>query len=204
MAFQMSKLASLAKLSKSGGLISNNVKFLSKFAHGLSERTFYTAGKQSANIKVLHPQGVAHKAERWEKVYTTSKSLHTMSGRTVKIALGAVGVTAAVIATLRTSTLHAMNARPDLNLDSDTTDWKEAKSNSSCKPLFKANEKLNMKISLFSGDITKLEIDAIANAAESFIKAPRYVAQKHISTLSQQNSPTHLGEAAVMKNEREA
>lgn len=39
--------------------------------------------------------------------------------------------------------------------------------NSSCKPLYKANDKLNMKISLFTGDITKLEIDAIANAGES-------------------------------------
>lgn len=121
MASQMSKLASLSK----SGLISNNVKFLSKFAHGLTERSFYTAGKQSANIKVLLPHGGVHRAERWEKV---SKSLHTKSGRAVKIALGAVGVTAAVIATLRTSTLHAMNARPDLNLDSDTTDWREAKS----------------------------------------------------------------------------
>lgn len=196
MAFQMSKLASLVTLSKSGGLISNNVKFLSKFAHGLTERSFYTAGKQSANIKVLHPQGVSQKAQKWEKVSTTSKSLHSQSGRAVKIALGAVGVSAAVIATLRTSTLHAMNARPDLYLDSDTTDWREAKNklcsmdtetrrtmyrvgfiplenipiwkssgNSSSKPLYKANEMLNLKISLFRGDITKLEIDAIANAA---------------------------------------
>lgn len=130
MAFQMSKLAYLVTLSKSGGLISNNVKFLCKFSHGLTERAFYTAGKHSANIKVLHPQGVVHKAQRWERVSTTSKSLYSQGGKAVKIALGAVGVSAAVIATLRTSTLHAMNARPDLNLDSETTDWREAKSES--------------------------------------------------------------------------
>jgi len=38
---------------------------------------------------------------------------------------------------------------------------------SSCKPQYQVNEELNKKISLFSGDITKLEIDSIANAGES-------------------------------------
>ncbi|XP_037635652.1 ADP-ribose glycohydrolase MACROD1 isoform X3 [Sebastes umbrosus] len=33
------------------------------------------------------------------------------------------------------------------------------------KPLYQRNEKLDQKISLYSGDITKLEIDAIVNAA---------------------------------------
>lgn len=33
------------------------------------------------------------------------------------------------------------------------------------KPLYKRNEKLDQKISIYSGDITKLEIDAIVNAA---------------------------------------
>lgn len=37
---------------------------------------------------------------------------------------------------------------------------------SSCKPRYKVNEELNKKISLFSGDIRKLEIDAVANAGE--------------------------------------
>ncbi|XP_017330287.1 ADP-ribose glycohydrolase MACROD1 isoform X1 [Ictalurus punctatus] len=35
----------------------------------------------------------------------------------------------------------------------------------SAKPLYKANDDLSQKISLFRGDITKLEIDAVANAA---------------------------------------
>lgn len=38
---------------------------------------------------------------------------------------------------------------------------------SSCKPQYQVNEELNKKISLCSGDITKLEIDSIANAGES-------------------------------------
>ncbi|XP_042626473.1 LOW QUALITY PROTEIN: ADP-ribose glycohydrolase MACROD1-like [Cyprinus carpio] len=42
---------------------------------------------------------------------------------------------------------------------------KSPSGDSSCKPRYKVNEQLNKKISLFSGDITKLEIDAIANAA---------------------------------------
>ncbi|XP_042594760.1 ADP-ribose glycohydrolase MACROD1-like [Cyprinus carpio] len=40
---------------------------------------------------------------------------------------------------------------------------------SSCKPRYKVNEELNKKISLFSGDITKLEIDAVANAVDGAI-----------------------------------
>lgn len=38
----------------------------------------------------------------------------------------------------------------------------------SAKPLYKANDELNQQISLFRGDITKLEIDAIANAGEDY------------------------------------
>ncbi|XP_059378240.1 ADP-ribose glycohydrolase MACROD1-like [Carassius carassius] len=89
-----------------------------------------------------------------------------------------------------------MSARPELNLDSESSDWKEAKKklcsmdkekrremyridliplqkisicspsgDSSCKPRYKVSEELNKKISLFSGDITKLEINAVANTA---------------------------------------
>ncbi|XP_026773426.3 ADP-ribose glycohydrolase MACROD1 isoform X1 [Pangasianodon hypophthalmus] len=42
--------------------------------------------------------------------------------------------------------------------------WKHS-GTASAKPLYKANDELNQKISLFRGDITKLEIDALANAA---------------------------------------
>ncbi|XP_055035016.1 ADP-ribose glycohydrolase MACROD1 isoform X1 [Misgurnus anguillicaudatus] len=199
MAFQISKLATRVSLSKSVGLISRaDNKFsghLSKcnVTHGLTERFFFTGGKQLANIKVLNSQRLVPKV--WEKVCTSSKlPPHRQGGRAV--AIGVLGVSAAVIATLHTGTLHAMSARPDLNLDSDSGDWKDAKNklssmdkearrkmyridfiplenvpvwrstgDSSCKPLYKANEELNMKISLFRGDITKLEIDAIANAA---------------------------------------
>lgn len=38
----------------------------------------------------------------------------------------------------------------------------------SAKPLYKANDELSQKISLFRGDITKLEIDAVANAGENY------------------------------------
>lgn len=201
MAFQMSRIATRVSLSKSVGLISKadnrfsgHLKYLSKCTHGLTERFFYTGGKQFANIKVLHSQRLVPKAKVWEKVCTTSKLPHSQGGRAVVI--GALGVSATVIATLHTGKLYAMSARPDLNLDSDSGDWKDAKKklslmdkearrkmyridfiplenvpvwsstgDSSCKPLYKANEELNMKISLFRGDITKLEIDAIANAA---------------------------------------
>ncbi|XP_016326579.1 O-acetyl-ADP-ribose deacetylase MACROD1-like isoform X2 [Sinocyclocheilus anshuiensis] len=202
MAFQMSKLAARVSLSRSVGFISSagnrcpsHLNFISRLAH----RSFHSlcgAGRGSASIKVLPSPGVLRKADRWEKVSTASKSLHRQSGGAVKprrvtrVVIGAVGVSAAVLASLSTSTLHA------LNLDSESSDWKEAKKklcsmdkekrremyrvdfiplekipvwspsgDPSCKPRYKVNEELNRKISLFSGDITKLEIDAIANAA---------------------------------------
>ncbi|XP_060784057.1 ADP-ribose glycohydrolase MACROD1 [Neoarius graeffei] len=114
--------------------------------------------------------------------------------RSVARLLGAAGVSAAV---LSTSAVCAMAACAPFSLDSDKSDWREAKKKllsmtvkerrevyrttdyisldqvpvwkhsgaASVKPLYKANEELNQKISLFRGDITKLEIDAIANAA---------------------------------------
>lgn len=208
MVFQMSKLAARVSLSKSVGFMSgtenrwpSHLNFISRLAH----RSFHalcSEGRGSASIKALPSRGVLRKAGRWEKVSTASKSLHWQSGGAVKplrsgmVVLGAVGVSAALLASLRTSTLHAMSARPGLNLDSENSDWKEAKNklcsmdkekrremyrvdfiplenipvwspsdDSSCKPQYQVNEELNKKISLFSGDITKLEIDSIANAA---------------------------------------
>ncbi|XP_073676860.1 ADP-ribose glycohydrolase MACROD1 [Garra rufa] len=204
MAFQMSKLAARVSLSKSVGFISSagnrcpsHLNFISRLAH----RSFH-ALRGSASIKVLPSPGVLRKADRWEKVSTASKSLHSQSGGAVKpnratrVIVSAVGVSAAVLACLSTSTLHAMNARPDLNLDSESSDWKEAKKKlcsmdkekrrdmyrvdfiplekipvwspsgvSSHEPRYKVNEELNKKISVFTGDITRLEIDAITNAA---------------------------------------
>ncbi|KAK9963309.1 hypothetical protein ABG768_006505 [Culter alburnus] len=208
MAFQMSKLAARVSLSKSVGFISSaenrwpsHLNFISRLAH----RSFHALCSEGrGSVKLLPSWGVLRKADRWEKVSTASKSLHWQSGGVVKpqratmVVLGAVGVSAALLASLRTSTLHAMSSRPDLNLDSESSDWKEAKNklcsldkekrretyridfiplekipvwspsgDSSCKPQYKVDEELNKKISLFSGDITKLEIDAIANAGES-------------------------------------
>ncbi|XP_047658325.1 ADP-ribose glycohydrolase MACROD1 isoform X2 [Tachysurus fulvidraco] len=113
--------------------------------------------------------------------------------RSVAVLLGAVGVSAVA---LSSSAVCAMAARTPINLDSDKSDWKEAKKEllsmsmkerremyrtdcisldkvpvwkhsgaAPAKSLYKANDELNQKISLFRGDITKLEIDAIANAA---------------------------------------
>ncbi|XP_048032298.1 ADP-ribose glycohydrolase MACROD1 isoform X3 [Megalobrama amblycephala] len=206
MAFQMSKLAARVSLSKSVGFTSSaenrwpsHLNFISRLAH----RSFHALCSEGrGSVKVLPSWGVLRKADRWEKVSTASKSLHWQSGGAVKpqratmVVLGAVGVSAALLASLHTSTLHAMSSRPDLNLDSESSDWKEAKNklcsldkekrretyrvdfiplekipvwspsgDSSCKPQYKVDEELNKKISLFSGDITKLEIDAIANAA---------------------------------------
>ncbi|XDV37456.1 hypothetical protein PO909_007056 [Leuciscus waleckii] len=200
MVFQMSKLAARVSLSKSVGFISStenrwpsHLNFISRLAH----RSFHALCSSEG-------RGVLRKAGRWEKVSSASKSLHWQSGGAVKplrsgmVVLGTVGVSAALLASLRTSTLHAMSARPGLNLDSENSDWKEAKNTlcsmdkekrremyrvdfiplekipvwspsggDSCKPQYQVNEELNKKISLFSGDITKLEIDSIANAGES-------------------------------------
>ncbi|XP_016118346.1 O-acetyl-ADP-ribose deacetylase MACROD1-like [Sinocyclocheilus grahami] len=191
MAFQMSKLAARVWLSKSVGFTSSagnrcptHLGLISRLAH----RSLHA-------LKALPSPGLLRKADRWEKVSTASKSLHRRSGGAVKprritgVVVGAVGVSAAALASLSTS------ARPELNLDSESSDWTEAKKklcsmdnekrretyrvdfiplekipvwspsgDSSCKPRYKFNEELNEKISLFSGDITKLEIDAITNA----------------------------------------
>jgi len=142
MVFQMSRLAARVPLSKSVGFIPgtenrwpSHLNFISRLAH----RFFHALGSEgrgSASIKELPSQGVLRNAGRWEKVSTASKSIHWQSGGAVKplrsrmVVLGAVGVSAALLASLRTSTLHAMSARPGLNLDSENSDWKEAKSES--------------------------------------------------------------------------
>ncbi|XP_026136577.1 ADP-ribose glycohydrolase MACROD1 isoform X1 [Carassius auratus] len=198
MALQMSKLAARVWLSKSAGFTSsagNRCPTHLDLMSRLALRSFHA-------LKARPSPGLLCKADRWEKVSTASKSLHRRSGGAAKarrvtgVVVGAVGVSAAVLASLSTSTLHAMSARPELNLESESSDWTEAKKklcsmdkekrrktyrvdfiplekipvwspsgDSSCKLRYKVNEELNKKISLFSGDITKLEIDAVANAA---------------------------------------
>ncbi|XP_052430568.1 ADP-ribose glycohydrolase MACROD1 isoform X2 [Carassius gibelio] len=202
MALQMSKLAARVWLSKSAGFTSsagNRCPTHLDLMSRLALRSFHA-------LKARPSPGLLCKADRWEKVSTASKSLHRRSGGAAKarrvtwVVVGAVGVSAAVLASLSTSTLHAMSARPELNLDSESSDWTEAKKklcsmdkekrretyrvdfiplekipvwspsgDSSCKPRYKVNEELNKKISLFSGDITKLEIDAVANAVDGAI-----------------------------------
>lgn len=132
MAFQMSKLAARVRLSRSVGFTSSaanrcptHLDVISRLAH----RSFHA-------LKAQPSQGLLRKADRWEKVSTASKSLHRRSGRAVRphlisgVVVGAVGVAAAALASLSTSTLHAMSARPELNLDSESSDWTEAKSES--------------------------------------------------------------------------
>ncbi|XP_072520069.1 ADP-ribose glycohydrolase MACROD1 isoform X2 [Salminus brasiliensis] len=104
------------------------------------------------------------------------------------------GLSAAVVASsIHSSALYAMAAQSELDLEG--ADWKKAKKellsmsleerrkkyrtyisldevpiwshpgDASDETRYKANDELNKKISLFRGDITKLEIDAVANAA---------------------------------------
>ncbi|KAL4696659.1 hypothetical protein H8959_002357 [Pygathrix nigripes] len=84
----------------------------------------------------------------------------------------AVGRTAGV----RTWAPLAMAAKVDL---STSTDWKEAKwvAVKVEEPRYKKDKQLNEKISLFRGDITKLEVDAIVNAGGNRGSAPRIGAE---------------------------
>lgn len=153
-----------------------------------------------AGFKAQSCSGVYRKAGRFDKLSSAAVCVRWPGCAAVKglsVVLGAAGVSAAACAALSTSTstLYAMSARPELNLESDRSDWKQAKtklcsmdkekrrelyrvdfipledvpvwssSGDSCKPRYDVNEELNMKVSLFGGDITKLEIDAVANAA---------------------------------------
>uniref|UniRef100_A0A4W4FSC7 Macro domain-containing protein n=1 Tax=Electrophorus electricus TaxID=8005 RepID=A0A4W4FSC7_ELEEL len=150
------------------------------------------------------------RAARFSATSATSESFEWQGRRALRkgaslrrataVFVGALGVSAAVSATLHSSALCAMASRTALNLDSDNTDWEEAKrlllsmnlqerrgmyrtdyipldqipvwkhpGAASAEPIYKANDELNRKISVFRGDITKLEIDAIANAVDGAI-----------------------------------
>ncbi|XP_043112897.1 ADP-ribose glycohydrolase MACROD1 isoform X2 [Puntigrus tetrazona] len=191
MAFQMSKLAARVWLLGSFGVTSSagnrcptHLGLISRLAH----RSFRA-------LKAPPSPGLLRKADKWEKVSTASKSLHRRSGGAVKLA-GAVGLSAGALASLSTSTsarpelnLHSESSdwteakkklcsmdkekrREMYRIDFIPLEkipvWSPS-GDRSCTPRYKANEELNKKISLFSGDITKLEIDAVANAVDGAI-----------------------------------
>ncbi|XP_076877466.1 ADP-ribose glycohydrolase MACROD1 isoform X2 [Brachyhypopomus gauderio] len=196
-----------------------------QYRPGRSSHAVGRSGEGSVNTTTLNSppssERVINTVRRAETFSTTSKSLASPRHRAVREvgtsarprhravreggtfwrpaagALGALGLAAGVVvASVHSSALCAMASRTLFSLDSDKTDWKEAKKlllsmsvqerrgmyrtdhipldqipvwkpqgAAAVEPIFKPNEELNQKISLFRGDITKLEIDAIANAA---------------------------------------
>ncbi|XP_055368240.1 ADP-ribose glycohydrolase MACROD1 isoform X5 [Betta splendens] len=128
-------------------------------------------------------------------LWRSGRGLGSSSGWLGRVALGAaLGVsTAALVQSVHTGTLAAMALK--VNLSSAEGDWKQTKDFLLSLPVkdrrlyyrtdpvplddipvwtpaggseparCQRNEKLDQKISLYSGDITKLEIDAIVNAA---------------------------------------
>ncbi|KAL2077394.1 hypothetical protein ACEWY4_026898 [Coilia grayii] len=138
-------------------------------------------------------------AERLKKFTAGSKAFHSQSAsssnRTSRsrstVAFSILGVSTGAFAALHTTAMWATSDET-INLNSDRTDWQEAKNfllgasqegrrehyrvdylpldnipvwtPTDVKPLYKPNDALNKKISLFRGDITKLEIDAVVNA----------------------------------------
>ncbi|XP_071783244.1 ADP-ribose glycohydrolase MACROD1 isoform X2 [Centroberyx gerrardi] len=216
MAFQISALFShIRVLPTAGPLSRSRVDFQCvgvKFKHFLSlqlpKRPLHASVGVGRNLPTSLLPGHINTANRVGKFSTTTATLrqsgqgHGSSprgkrGLLGRIALGALGVTAAAVVCLHTGTLVAMAQK--VNLNSAEGDWKEAKdfllslsveerrqhyrtsnyepldnipvwtptpvSNGAEQSRYHRNEKLDRKISLYSGDITKLEIDAIVNAA---------------------------------------
>ncbi|XP_030621934.1 ADP-ribose glycohydrolase MACROD1 [Chanos chanos] len=216
--FQISKSLASSSLSQSKLLYNtssaNKFDFINRQARrafhavlrtreGSTYSRLFSSPPSPIQCKVLN---IAKRLEKFSTTSSTSKQFQWQSRSTSKpqgsfstsvtIGLGVLGFSAAVIATLHSSATHAMAARTDLNLDSDKTDWKEAKNvllsmgqkerramyrtdhlaldqvpvwtqsgSYDGEVLYKSNDKLTQKISLFRGDITKLEIDALVNAA---------------------------------------
>ncbi|XP_029021059.1 ADP-ribose glycohydrolase MACROD1 isoform X3 [Betta splendens] len=132
-------------------------------------------------------------------LWRSGRGLGSSSGWLGRVALGAaLGVsTAALVQSVHTGTLAAMALK--VNLSSAEGDWKQTKDFLLSLPVkdrrlyyrtdpvplddipvwtpaggseparCQRNEKLDQKISLYSGDITKLEIDAIVNAVDGAI-----------------------------------
>ncbi|XP_066505673.1 ADP-ribose glycohydrolase MACROD1 isoform X2 [Hoplias malabaricus] len=121
----------------------------------------------------------------WRRVGKFSAPVALLLGLSATVAASSV----------HSGVLCAMAAQSGSDSETENTDWKKAKKEflsmslderrkvyktyvtledipiwddnaaASEEPLYKVDEELNKKISLFKGDITKLEIDAIANAA---------------------------------------
>uniref|UniRef100_A0A4W4FUE0 Macro domain-containing protein n=1 Tax=Electrophorus electricus TaxID=8005 RepID=A0A4W4FUE0_ELEEL len=227
MAFQISKLTARFSLLKNFGLSTIaehkcprsliHPSKLTKHRPGRSFHAVVRSGEGSPATTTPSPRSservlnIVKRAARFSATSATSESFEWQGRRALRkgaslrrataVFVGALGVSAAVSATLHSSALCAMASRTALNLDSDNTDWEEAKrlllsmnlqerrgmyrtdyipldqipvwnvehlclvGAASAEPIYKANDELNRKISVFRGDITKLEIDAIANAA---------------------------------------
>ncbi|XP_045573632.1 ADP-ribose glycohydrolase MACROD1 isoform X4 [Salmo salar] len=175
---------------RSGDFHTSDIGVCSKFRNifGVGNRQVYSlvrSGQSSANSSpakckaILNPGGI-HFANRVEKFSTTTaaaKSFESFQGQNkastsggkygslYRIALAALGVTTAVVSLHASAHLAMATGLERLNLDSAKGDWNEVKGDSVKATKFKRNEALDKKISLFSGDITKLEIDGIVNAA---------------------------------------
>ncbi|XP_042561263.1 uncharacterized protein LOC122130596 [Clupea harengus] len=222
MAFHVSKLTlrlpkpiSFSLRAVSGTKHPNiNLKF-TDLACALSRRSLHSVVRQasenwSANSRLLNSKPSKYSwavstAKRLGNFSAASKSFSLQSAstpnrkswfRSYKTALSVLGLSTGAIAALHTSALLTMSAET-VNLDSDRTDWQEAKSlllsasqekrrefyrvdhlplekipvwtstgTSADQPRHKISDALSQKISLFRGDITKLEIDAIVNAGK--------------------------------------
>lgn len=211
MAFQISTvfscvISSVGPLSRScGDLIGVKFRNITAAANPQPMRKLHSFAWFGKSFVKGPPTKCNSGVERFSTTAAVSKSFrdHVISpkGRgalVYRIALGALGVTAAV-ASLHGSAQVAMAAGTEkLNLSSVEGKWEETKatleslpqeerrqyyrtsgfvaledipvwtpsSGSSGEPYYTRNKDLDKKISLYSGDITKLEIGAIVNAGD--------------------------------------
>lgn len=108
-----------------------------------------TSGSWSANSRLLKPKSgnyrwavsTAKRLENVSSISAASKSFHLKSASTPNrkgwsrlytVALSVLGLSTGAMAALHTSTLMAMSAET-INLESDRTDWQEAKRECCCK-----------------------------------------------------------------------
>lgn len=121
MAFQISKLAARVSVTR--------VLEKQKLARGVKFSLFHSPAADSPPCAC---RGI-NTAARSERFSTSSASVSKLGvfgrKRSVAVLFGTVGVSAAV---LSSSAVCAMAARPPLSLDSDKSDWKEAKSEFLC------------------------------------------------------------------------
>lgn len=122
MAFQISKFA--ARVS-----VSVLTRFLEKqkFAGNSPPCARRGVNVAARSEKFSSTCSATSKWREWQRVRVSRGGFSGI--RSVTVLLGAVGVSAAV---LSSSAVCAMAARPPLDLDSDKSDWKEAKSEFLC------------------------------------------------------------------------